>query len=295
MPQERRARSCVSGPVRHDRRMDPGETLSSHDDRSRDGAGGRAPDGGFGGSCGAGPCGGDVDRFGGSSARRARGDTGRSRDRGGQASGQAPRGSGTPIRHCRGHGHDQRPGVPHRGAAVRGLAAGRAAEPWHGQFHPDRRFRPAHDLAPLSRTADPAGPAPGRRGGRDRAHPGMPGLPRFVPMSARRWASVTALMRAPAWAPADTTRCVWSDYQGSWEKVTPIGQAHVAANAGITVDYELNYTDNLYVNFGGASASNGPFSGVGNITLSENFGISGGATFGGTSAGLRNYLGSQYL
>lgn len=123
----------------------------------------------------------------------------------------------------------------------------------------------------------------------------VPGLPRFVPMSARRWASVTALMRAPAWAPADTTRCVWSDYQGSWEKVTPIGQAHVAANAGITVDYELNYTDNLYVNFGGASAGNGPFSGVGNITLSENFGISGGATFGGTSAGLRNYLGSQYL
>jgi hypothetical protein len=110
-------------------------------------------------------------------------------------------------------------------------------------------------------------------------------------MTARKWALVRASLRAPQ----DPTRCVWSDFQGPWEKQTPIGQAHVATNAGITDDYNLSYTDNLYVNFGGSSASNGPFSGVGNLTLSYSWGISGGATLGGTSAGYRNYLGSQYL
>jgi hypothetical protein len=114
----------------------------------------------------------------------------------------------------------------------------------------------------------------------------VPRLPRYRAMSMRQWRLVDGTR--------DPTVCHWSRTGGPWEKTTPIGQAHVATSAKITDEYELSYTDDLYVDFGGSSSFNGGFQAVGHIQLDYHWGTTGGGTLGGTSAGFSKYLASQY-
>ncbi len=117
----------------------------------------------------------------------------------------------------------------------------------------------------------------------------VPRLPRFAPMTARMLASSRSV------TPADNTNCIWTAIGNSWEKTDPLGEGHVATDAGITDYYNLNYTNDVTMNFGGSSDEAGPFSLEGNVSLSDSWGDTGGLTLGGTSAGFHNYLGEQAL